>query len=148
MPFREGKIFYEFVDSSVKMSKEQIYNAAKIWFANAFVSSQFVLQAQIPESGELVGKGTYFYSTIYGGVTFKEISQFTIKISCRNNKFRIQIYDIGNKPEGTEEIFHSLEEYYIAKNDGPNAGILRAVDEKMTDLIFSAKKQIPQKDDF
>lgn len=147
-PFRENKIFYEKIDSSIQMTKDQLFDAAKLWFADAFVAANFVIQAQERESGELVGKGIYSYKITYGGVVMPQIAQFTIRISCRNNKFRIQIYDIGNRIDEVGSSFHAIELYYIARKDGFNESIVRTVDDKMTDILFSARKSIQRKDGF
>jgi|GEM_PF-3361123 len=146
-PRKDGSVFYERIDSSFKKQKDDVYKSAKIWFAETFRNSNSVLKMDDKELGELVGKGTTIIEFQYGNSELKYWSRFTIKLSCRNNKFRVQIYDIGLQPGGEQE-YESVE-LYMTRTDAITAILLRKMDEQMSSLLSSSTSAISsRKDDF
>jgi len=144
-PMKDGAVFYEFVDSSLKKEKIDVYKAAKIWFADIFKNSKSVLQVDDKELGELVGKGTFKYSFIYGGVELDYWCQFTAKISCRKNKYRIQIYDIGTRPEDQSD-YISIDGMNGSTDPLIQAGA-RKIDDRISGIILSSRQAIAQQSD-
>jgi hypothetical protein len=89
LPVKEGKVFYEVIDSSIQGTKQELQVKAKMWMANAFKDAKEVVQMDDKEAGEVLGKGNFNIGY------FNMHCRFTIKISTRDNKYRCQIYDMS-----------------------------------------------------
>jgi len=96
MPSKDGLVLYENIDGSIIATTKELHTRAKIWLADAFRDSKEVIQLDDPEAGTLMGKGNFdFYQAL---VPF--IVRFSVKINSKENKFRIQFYEITIQ-EGT-----------------------------------------------
>lgn len=94
LPYKDGKVLYQQIDSINGETKTQLYDKAKLWVVNNFKSANAVIQIDDKENGQIVGKG---FENIYGktlGVTYVVSCYFTVKIDCRDNKVRVSVYDI------------------------------------------------------
>lgn len=139
IPTKDGKAFYEVIDSAAMGSKQEIYHKARTWMAEAFKDAKEVIQLDDKENGELIGKGNFAWSTTFTPYRCR----FTIKISARENKYRVQVYDmivVG----GTKMIEYPVE-WYIEHPKSPGSrGILKSVHEgtekMLTELKESMKK--------
>lgn len=145
-PVKDNEVFYEYVDSSFKKDQVDVYKAAKIWFADIFKNSKSVLQVDDKDLGELVGKGTFKYSFIYGGIQLDYWCQFSAKISCRKNKYRIQIYDIGTRAEDRPGEYMSIDGMSGA-TDPLLEGGARKIDDQIREIIRSSRKAIAEDSD-
>lgn len=96
MPTKEDKVLYEIIDSSITSSGTDLHNRSKIWFANAFRNSKEVIRVDDKENGVLIGKGNFSFEQSL--VPF--IVRFSIKVNSKDNKYRIQFYEITYQ-EGT-----------------------------------------------
>jgi hypothetical protein len=90
----EGKVFYSEVISLENTSKEIIYNNVKLFFADSFKSSNNVIQVDDKEAGIVLGKGNTNISIRSGKHTFKAKVDFTLKVSIKENKVKIDMYNI------------------------------------------------------
>ncbi len=90
LPTKDGKVFYEIVDSSVSGSQKELYDRAKLWMVDIFRSANAVIQLDDKDNSILVGKGVYTFT--HNMVPFS--IRFTIKINTKENKYRAQIYDL------------------------------------------------------
>jgi len=57
IPTKDGKAFYEVIDSLPGISKGDLYNKSKVWFVNTFNNAKAVLQLDDKEAGIVMGKG-------------------------------------------------------------------------------------------
>ena len=145
LPTRDGKIFYEQIDSAIKKSKFDIYNAAKVWLAETFKDSKSVLQIDDKETGELLGKGLFTVNTGRSNSWIEVYCQFTVKISCREKKYRIQIYDIGSTTSPKYD--YNPIDWMLKKPE--NEPFLSQVDIKVNGILASWIMSIyKKKDDF
>jgi hypothetical protein len=145
LPLRDGKIFYETIDSSYRKSKIETYKSAKIWFADIFKDSKSVLQIDDKDLGELLGKGTFQYPVSSQGVVVQFWCEFTAKLSCRENRFRLQIYDIRTKGKAADN-FYPADFMAFSKESVPQIAA-REIDRKINEIIASAKVAIEAKID-
>lgn len=145
VPLKDGKIFYEVIDSSFKKLKPETYKSAKMWFADAFKDSKSVLQVDDKDLGELMGKGTFEYPVTYQGFTAEFWCQFTVKVSCRNDKYRLQIYDVMTKGKANGE-YYAVETIIDSKESAPQLA-LREIDRQINEIIKSSKAAIEAKVD-
>jgi hypothetical protein len=108
IPTKEGKAFYEEIDSLPSASKTDLYNKSKVWFVNTFNNANAVIQMDDKDAGIIMGKGITSFDA--GNIMTGPIRQFinyTININLKDNKCRIQVYDIyvsnGNAAAYTAE---------------------------------------------
>ena len=148
LPARNGAVFYEAVDSNFKKDQINVYRSAKMWLADYFKDSKSVLQVDDQNLGELVGKGTFRFSVTYSGQEIPNWCRFTVKISCRNNKYRIQVYDIATRVESGAPDYTSVDGLN-GSNDPLAQAILHRVDDRIGILLKDAHKAIAlEKDTF
>lgn len=128
VPVKDGKGFYEVIDSSVKGTTQQLQVKAKMWMANAFKDSKEVIQLDDKDAGEVLGKGNFLLGA------WGARCRFTIKISTRDNKYRCQVYDMSIHAERGGGV-QSME-YYIEHPRGLGSRkILEKTDEGVKDLL-------------
>lgn len=106
LPTKDGRVYYEIIDSSVSGNADQLYNKAKLWFVDAFKDAKEVIQLDDKENKTIVGKGLFRYNQGVAPYACK----FTVKVMTKDNKYRAQIYDFTIEA-GTERI-PSTGEYY------------------------------------
>lgn len=85
------------VDSTT--TKKELYNRAKLWFANAFRDSNKVLQVEDEQNGQLVGKGSMPYSTrVFGGQGEVNGSiRYTVGIYVKDSRYKYEIKDFTHE---------------------------------------------------
>lgn len=89
LPFADGKLLYEKVDS-FKAKKDLLFSIAKQWAVDQFNNANYVVQNDDRENGKLSGKFTF--DKLAGGL-LKTTYHATFTIDCKDNKARIRIYD-------------------------------------------------------
>jgi hypothetical protein len=142
----EGKIVYQYIDSTVVLHKDEIYKKAKLAIVEIFKDANAIIQIDDKENGELVGKGSsYFYIKSYGQ-DIQNTLKFTISISCRENKYRIKIYDI-NGFSGSLEIPFSIVEYNKKYNKRAYKEMIDSIDNVLKNTLKSLKEKILKKED-
>lgn len=78
-------------------TKDQLYDASRIWIAKNFKSANNVIQHEDKSSGTLIGKGNIQFPCegfIDCGAFGNDKVNFTIKIDTKDNKVRINLSDI------------------------------------------------------
>lgn len=138
IPTKDGKAFYEIVDS-LPGAKAELYNKSKVWFVNTFNSANAVIQLDDKEAGVIMGKGVTGFNA--GNIMTGSIKQFinyTININVKDNKWRIQIYDIyvsnGNSTAYTAEM--------LLKYPKMNKKKIERIDNDIQGLIAGYKSAI------
>ncbi len=116
-PMKEGKVFYETIDSSVSLPKEKIYNTCKAWVARSFNSANDVIQYDNKEEGKMIVKGFFKMSEAILWETQTTDVYFTLTITCKDNKYRIQVFDFKptDRPMNARDLTYGpwdLEEKY------------------------------------
>lgn len=96
LPIKDGKIFYEIVDS-VQGSATDLYNKSKLWFVEAFKSANAVIQLDDKENSTIIGKG---YFSFTHNLQPYEV-WFTAKINVKDNRYRAQLYGVNVRAGST-----------------------------------------------
>ena len=135
LPTVEGKLVYEgIVKTDSTLKKEAIYQLAREWFVNTFVSGKAVLQLEEKSEAKLMGNGRLEFgylrnptSMITVGQHFKY--QFTVKIEARDGRYRYQIYNflVDDQPvyyEGRVLLTRkfNFDSFYQQYKNGPTVG--------------------------
>lgn len=137
-PTKDGKVFYEHVDTAADGTAAQLYDKAKIWLANIFNDSKEVIQVDNKESHTIIGKGLFQFTQTMTPYNVR----FTFQISTKDNRSRIQLYDIMTE-QGTMRIKRTAEKWNEVNGSG---NIKRKINEGFTEMIESFKKSMAKKE--
>jgi hypothetical protein len=95
LPFKDGALLYTGVVNSPGKSKLELYKNAQQWFVDNFKSSKAVIQNQDKDDGLIVGKGVLTFNSGIGlGMVMPFGDDVTVKIECKDDKYRYSFYDI------------------------------------------------------
>lgn len=86
----------EIIDIS-NTNQKQIYDAAKIWMAQSFKSSNSVIQYEDANTGTIIGKGNMKYPCVGAWNCLAHenyLVLFTVKIDTKDNKARLSFSDL------------------------------------------------------
>lgn len=132
-------------------SKDELYSAAREWVATAFNSATDVLKMDDRVSGKLVAKG---FANIYiktGIMPIKEKFYFTVKIYCKENRYRVIWTDLQTQsypdkwnynPAKVSADYSLLNPY---KEDGYTPQIVRSsIKEAIIQKIEAFNEEIEQ----
>lgn len=104
LPAKDGKVVFESVDSSITATANELYSRSKLWLADAFRDSKEVIQLDDKENGTIMGKGNFEFVQSLATYT----CYFSFKINTKDNKYRIQFYDIYTEV-GTMRVTQTAE---------------------------------------
>lgn len=115
---QEGKVHFTKIIASNDLSQEQIYNKTKLFFINNFNSSKDVIQLDDKENSIIIGKGNTTINIQSGKYTVPITMTFTIKIESKNNKCKVDVYNLVYNNESAAETFfnESTEDRYNKSN--------------------------------
>ncbi len=165
LPFKNGKVIYEVIDSTVKGTKEEILGKAKIWVSHSFNDGKSVIEIDDNVNGKLIVKGN---SLVPSKLILAPIERmnFTIEFSFKDNKYRIQIYNIDGYPQSVPSLNVTIESLHMtySKNDYPfktkgqekymsekkekDKQTLLNIDNFILSLIESIRTELNKSDDF
>lgn len=94
LPFKNDQIVYERVitlDST--FPKDKLYKSAKMAVINSFRDSKSVIQLDDKDNGKIICKGIATGHYKYAMVSYNIRWHFTMDITVKEGKYRIQIYD-------------------------------------------------------
>lgn len=82
------------------VSKDELYNRAKLWLIYAFNSANHVIQYDNKEEGQIIGKAIIKYDPkIFSASTQTEGNiKYTIKIFVREGRYKYEITDFIHDP--------------------------------------------------
>lgn len=151
-PLKDNKVVFEKIDSTNKTA-EEIYSQAKVWLANAFVSSNEVIQLD-DHNSKIIGKGLFKFENKGGGSLGDITTFFTIDISIKEKKYRIRLYDYLITNSNTSDNKTPIEQLHkrtytgLSKKYFINAEI--KIKEESENIILSFSNAINKKleDDF
>lgn len=135
MPMKDGKVVYEFVDSSIISQKDLIHNRARTWVANNFRDANAVIQLDDKELGELIGKGNFSWGMLDYATCY-----FTVSVSSRDNKYRFRFYDIIIM-QGTKAPKKSIESH-IGADGSKNKKQQEVLDQRFKSLAQSITESL------
>ena len=94
------------------ISKNELYNRARLWFTTVYNSAKDVLQMDNKEEGQIIGKAiiSYYPKVFVGSETTKGRINYTIKIFVKDGRYKYEITDFVHHPD--------------ASGSGPNSGNL------------------------
>jgi len=86
------------------VSKDELYNRAKLWLATAYNRSSDVLQMEDKDAGQIIGKAIIKYNpTVFSGSEqTKGTIKYTIKIFVKEGRYKYEITDFIHDPYGNQ----------------------------------------------
>lgn len=102
LSFGQTPLIYTEVVNVDNVSKDELFNRAKNWFATAYSSSSDVLQLADSENGQLIGKALFKFSPISLNASdrVKGNIKYTIKVSVKEGRYKYEISDFIHQPNG------------------------------------------------
>ncbi len=84
------------------VSKEELYNRAKIWFTTSYNSANDVLQMDDKENGQIIGKAVITYnSSLYNASEhFDGSINYTIKVLIKDGRYKYEISNFIHRAYG------------------------------------------------
>ncbi|SMC46330.1 DUF4468 domain-containing protein [Pedobacter africanus] len=151
LPYRDGKIIYEQVNEMPNISKSEMFGASKKWLADAFKSANSVIQSENEPTGQLIGKGyttiSYFKKGSMMGILLD--IKFTVQIDCKDGKYRIRFYDLGNETSSTRYTsgyttpLETVDSNYRKKKNKEKwEGTVKVINNKFITFLDSFKDSI------
>lgn len=135
------KLSYSEVMTVEGISKQELYNRGKLWFAKAFNSANNVIQLDDKESGEIVGKALFIYkpSMLSASEQTKGPVRYTVSLSFKDGRYKYEVTDFNHDPAGNS--YGSISVGVITKDDQyPEE---KAKNKKLKDKVWQdIKKQI------
>jgi|GEM_PF-925764 len=157
LPIVDGKIVYEGIVDIPGTTKNDLYQNAQQWFVDFFKSSKDVIQNQDKDNGLVVGKGMLDFNARVGlGMSMVQHNKLTVKIICKDNKYKYSVYDmILYPPEGNEKYSTPFDNLYgkligTVKIGGTKSAIkdiLKKNDIEVKKMIESIKMAMSKKPD-
>lgn len=107
MPFSNGKLIYTEVVNASSLNKLDLYKNGKQWFVDTFKSPRNVIQSEDKEDGLIVGKGMVYvsYKSMIGVNNLE--NSFSIKLECKDGKYRYSFYDMSIEHESLGTLYPS-----------------------------------------
>ena len=93
--FAQNPISYSDVVNIDSVSKSELFKRGLVWTAEAFRSSNDVIQVKDKEAGMILGKGTFDYpgkDKFYNGVV-----RFTFKLQFKDGRYKYDFYDFTHE---------------------------------------------------
>ncbi len=84
------------------ISKGELYNRAKIWFAEVYKDAKEVIQVDDKESGKIIGKGTepFTQSFMTSSAITKGGISYIIKVFLKDGRYKYEITDFTHSAHG------------------------------------------------
>ncbi len=119
-------------------SKEELFIRARAWFAESFTDSKSVLQINDKESGELVGKALFGYTSgvFMGSGARQGHIKYTIKILVKDGRYKYVIEDFIHEASPYNKMPDSwgLLEYGKVMKGRGGKGFVEKVMNEMIDM--------------
>lgn len=155
LPYVDGKLTYTTIINEKELNKSDLYKNAKQWFVDTFESSSHVIQSEDKEEGVIVGKGII---PIYHGKGMYRQSvstSMTIKIECKDGRYRYKIYDILVKPTFGDVFPSTIVDGLLGKelnehstfNKRASREVLESLNFETNMLVFSIQRAMGKKTD-
>lgn len=100
--FCQDALTYTDVVQVDSISKSQLYNRARIWFATTYNSANDVIQIENKDEGEIIGKAIMKYNpnVNFASEQTKGNIKYTIKIYVKDGRYKYEITDFIHDPYG------------------------------------------------
>ena len=154
---------YSEVVKTDSVSKDELFERAKVWLATSYNNSKSVIQLENKNDGVIIGKASMKYDSNVssGSSATNGVISYLVKIYTKDNRYKYEITDFLHEPRGNEygqmasfglitdeaDCKIKLEGYFISKkwNDKVWNDIKNQINKNITPLIESLKTKMQQK---
>ena len=153
IPIKDGIVSYTDVVET-ELSKNELYANLKTWVALYFVSAKAVTELDDADLGKLILKAKLTPSFSYIGQKRSSDIDITLQVDCKDNKYRYIATVVGYYHRQTPQSIPELIEIAHGRkrtatnNKGYAVRQLNGIDESISDMIASLKKNMEVSDDF
>ena len=114
LSMKDNKVFYEYVYQIDSISKNELYVRAKNVYLRLFPATKDVIQNEDKENGIIAGKGnTSFIEPGRFGLNLEQKIRFTLSITVKDYKYRVQLFDIYYTSSVAGPIDNPIEISYL-----------------------------------
>lgn len=115
IPLVDKSVVYEKVYDVPRAPQNLLYSNARVWFAGTHADggkTQLTLRDTV--LSRVTGRATYLidrtYKVLWQTDSYKVLYNFTVQIDCKDNKYRLRIYNaqFGDANTPIEEMLQSL----------------------------------------
>ncbi len=118
IPLKDGLVVYEKTDSSSEFKKDVLFVKSMEWLSKTFENAKYAIELSDKDAGLIISKGNVDIIFKQSIMTYSPNSKFTLKINVKDNKFRVQVFDITSMIGGNyTPIETSLKKYGARKQD-------------------------------
>ena len=150
LPVRDGQVIYTGVVEVAGKTKDNLYRSAQQWFINYFNGAKNFTQDKDEKDALVYGRGTLNFTSGIGiGLLTSVVwgDDVTIKIECKDNKYRYSFYNMvinyvgsGYPDFDIEQVLGGVlgtQKWPWTKNAAKN--VLTHNDEQVKNAILSLK---------
>lgn len=144
---KDGKLMIEYIDTAKGLSKDEIYSKVKAWFATTYNSAKNVVQSDDKEAGRIIGRGVMDVYLPKGAFRGEHLSNYTIDITMKDEKYRIQFYDFAFDGQYSAEVIRDMiiKKPKYQKDFG---SFFTSIDYRARILRYKLKDTVVKHDDF
>ena len=153
IPIENGIVTYTDVVET-ELNKSALYANLKTWVALYFVSAKAVTELDDADLGKLILKAKLTPSFSYIGQKRSSDIDIALQVDCKDNKYRyiatVVGYDHRQTPQSIPELIEIAHgrKKTATNNNAYATRQLNRIDESISDMIASLKKNMVVNDDF
>lgn len=134
VPITDGRAIFELADSSVKGTKDQLYDKAIAWIIHSFKNSSYKTEMDDRGAGEIIVIGTVPLASELLSSPMEKM-EFSLYISVGEGAYKARIMDVVGWTFADETARTSLEQinYRYTKNGTGKGKEKYSADNKQTD---------------
>ncbi|WP_281227911.1 DUF4468 domain-containing protein [Flavobacterium aquiphilum] len=140
-----GKVHFTKIIESNNLSQEQIYNKSKLFFTTNFNSVKDVIELDDKGNGTFIGKANTILNIQKGKITTPVPLSFFIKIESKNNKCKVDIYNlIYSNGTFAETFFSEYNEARYIKANVKNKLIMESYRDQTLEKVAFIESEIKE----
>jgi len=89
--YKGDKIFYEYIDTISDFKQNELFDLARIW-AKKYDNTELILEDK--DGGKLLAKSVLDLEEFSGTFEGKHPTSFKLDITCRDNRIRLQVFEL------------------------------------------------------
>lgn len=150
LPMKDGKVHYEdivMVDSTA--SKDALFTAIRSSISTLFSNSKRGVQQDDKESGKIIFKASAPVKQVVLLTTDYYDINYTLDVTVKDGKYRIQAYDIDAVPGRSGQPYRSIDRIIEQAEKGAlkksSKELLKLIDGTVTSSITSIKGDVKKR---
>ena len=141
----QDKLTYSEVINIDSASKDELYNRAKAWFVNSFVSANDVIQMDDKDGGSIIGKAVmnFTQSFLSGSLGTNGVIRYSVKIFLKDDRYKYEITDFVHDPSNKSHGDFSMGVITTSESPPGGKGSMKWRTRVWNDLKSTIEYNIP-----